>query len=423
MMSEHDTPVVETPDFVLAALERAGDAVVIVDRDSQVSYLQRRGRTDLGTGPRGGAWPSCRPSGARRIAGTRKATEDPRTISPRLRSARRMAAVSVPRCRSRTSRSAVKAAASHSSATSPKRSCGANGWRVLNLVADKTNRAVVVTDRNLRDRLHQRRVYRDVRLFGRGSAGPAGQRIAGGPRIPTAGRWQSCGAGWMTETGGEEEILAYDKNGDEIWMSASVKAFRDGHGRVKYMFAPADRHHRDQAVAVAAAADHERAGRRNPDHRDRRPALPAGRGDRARRGFLAAPYRCRRTDSSARRPQPARRLFPGAGWRRDRPGCRLLRLRGLFRQAGAGDGSRHRSALAAVQDAAARSRLARLLVHADQGQGRPRDRHLRVLFQGMPRAEPLASAHRRRLRRSLARWRSSARKPAPRSRGWPITTC
>jgi len=39
MMSEHDTPVVETPDFVLAALERAGDAVVIVDRASQVSFF------------------------------------------------------------------------------------------------------------------------------------------------------------------------------------------------------------------------------------------------------------------------------------------------------------------------------------------------------------------------------------------------
>src|SRR5260370_619155 len=39
------------------------------------------------------------------------------------------------------------------------------------------------------------------------------------------------------ESGGEEEILAYDKNGEEIWISADVKAFRNASGRVKYLFA------------------------------------------------------------------------------------------------------------------------------------------------------------------------------------------
>ena len=33
MMNERDTAAVETPDFLLAALERAHEAVVIVDRD------------------------------------------------------------------------------------------------------------------------------------------------------------------------------------------------------------------------------------------------------------------------------------------------------------------------------------------------------------------------------------------------------
>ena len=42
---------------------------------------------------------------------------------------------------------------------------------------------------------------------------------------------------WIdVEAGGEEEILAYDKNGDEIWISASVKAFRNERGQIKYMF-------------------------------------------------------------------------------------------------------------------------------------------------------------------------------------------
>jgi len=34
------------------------------------------------------------------------------------------------------------------------------------------------------------------------------------------------------ETGGEEEILAYDKNGEEIWVAANVKAFRNSRGRI-----------------------------------------------------------------------------------------------------------------------------------------------------------------------------------------------
>jgi diguanylate cyclase (GGDEF)-like protein len=39
------------------------------------------------------------------------------------------------------------------------------------------------------------------------------------------------------ENGGDQEILLYDKNGDESWVSASVKAFRNKHGGVKYFFA------------------------------------------------------------------------------------------------------------------------------------------------------------------------------------------
>src|SRR3982074_189306 len=39
MMRAHDSPAVETPDFLLAALERANDAVVIVDGDLHVRYF------------------------------------------------------------------------------------------------------------------------------------------------------------------------------------------------------------------------------------------------------------------------------------------------------------------------------------------------------------------------------------------------
>ena len=38
-MRAHDCPVVETSDFLLAALERATEAVVIVDHELRVSHF------------------------------------------------------------------------------------------------------------------------------------------------------------------------------------------------------------------------------------------------------------------------------------------------------------------------------------------------------------------------------------------------
>src|SRR4051812_4258200 len=48
MMSERDTAAVETPDFLLAALERAHEAVVIVDRDLHVSFFNAAAETIWG---------------------------------------------------------------------------------------------------------------------------------------------------------------------------------------------------------------------------------------------------------------------------------------------------------------------------------------------------------------------------------------
>ena len=208
---------------------------------------------------------------------------------------------------------------------------------LLTLVADRTNRAVVVTDRNLKV------VYTNAAftgLFGYSVEEAKGRqanellvgRYTDRRTLARLRRWID------EEAGGEEEVLSYDKNGDEIWISANVKAFRDGRGRVKYMFAlltdiTETRQLRSlQQLIMSALADEI------SDYRYRRPALPAGRGDRARCRFLAALRRCRRIGSSAGRPQPSRRLFPGAGWHRDRPGYRLLRIRGILRNAGAGDG-------------------------------------------------------------------------------------
>ena len=62
------------------------------------------------------------------------------------------------------------------------------------------------------------------------------QRIAGRPVYRPQDTGQAAPP-VGEEAGGEEEVLAYDKNGDEIWISANVKAFRDGRGRANYMFA------------------------------------------------------------------------------------------------------------------------------------------------------------------------------------------
>src|SRR5262249_14828672 len=39
------------------------------------------------------------------------------------------------------------------------------------------------------------------------------------------------------ESGGEQELLVYDRNGDEIWVAANIKALRDAQGGLRYVFA------------------------------------------------------------------------------------------------------------------------------------------------------------------------------------------
>jgi diguanylate cyclase (GGDEF)-like protein/PAS domain S-box-containing protein len=235
MMSEHDTPVVETPDFVLAALERAGDAVVIVDRASQVSFFNAAAEQIWGLdraevlghhvgflgldelrGEEGDGGPADHKSEV--------AIE--RQDGNRIRVALSVSHVEI----GGKSRSIAFVRDITKEVVRRER------MAVLNLVADKTNRAVVVTDRDLGI------VYTNAAftaMFGYSVEEAQGRRaielLAG---RETNRRTLAKLRRWVEEeTGGEEEVLAYDKNGDEIWLSASVKAFRDSHGRAKYMFA------------------------------------------------------------------------------------------------------------------------------------------------------------------------------------------
>ena len=224
-MRASDCPVVETPDFLLAALEQANDAVVIVDSDLHVSYFNaaaeliwRLDRTEvLGLDVSCLGLVELRQNSEIRIE---------RRDGSRIRAALSLSHVEI------GGRSRTIAFVRDITAEVERR----ERMALLTLVADRTNRAVVVTDRDLKI------IYTNAAfsgLFGY-SIEEAKRRqaidlLAG---RHTDRRTLARLRHWIGEDGGgEEEILAYDKNGDEIWISANVKAFRDGRGRVKYTFA------------------------------------------------------------------------------------------------------------------------------------------------------------------------------------------
>src|SRR4051812_1644003 len=235
MMTERDYAVTETPDFLLAALERANEAVVIVDRDSHVSFFNATAELIWGLNgaqvlgghvDRLGLGELHREDAAGQGVQHHSEITIQRADGERIRAALSVSYVEI----DGQSRTIVFARDITKEIVRRER------MAVLNLVADKTNRAVVVTDRDLGI------VYTNAAftaMFGYSVEEAQGRRaielLAGRhtnrKTLARLRRWVE------EETGGEEEVLAYDKNGDEIWLSASVKAFRDGQGRAKYMFA------------------------------------------------------------------------------------------------------------------------------------------------------------------------------------------
>ncbi|RQH13187.1 EAL domain-containing protein [Bradyrhizobium sp. RP6] len=108
---------------------------------------------------------------------------------------------------------------------------------LLHAVSDQTNRAVIVTD------VEQNIVYVNsafTALFGYTSEEAAGRPVA----ELVAGRHTDRKALAKLVTRlmrggqrGEADVLVYDKDGEEIWVSARIDVFRDGKGRVKHIFA------------------------------------------------------------------------------------------------------------------------------------------------------------------------------------------
>jgi len=244
-MRAHDCPVVETPDLLLAALERATDAVVIVDGDLHVSHVNaaasliwgldrakllgchvsRLGLGDLQQHLVAATAP-VQVNGGDAIPESRSEIAIHREDGSRI-----LAALSVSRAEVGGQSRYIAFVRDITSEVDQRERLA-----LLTSVADETNRAAVVTDQNLRI------VYTNAAFAGmfgysfkEAKGQPANELLVG--RHTDRKTLARLRRGIGKESGGEEEILAYDKNGNEIWISINAKAFRNRRGRLKYMFA------------------------------------------------------------------------------------------------------------------------------------------------------------------------------------------
>ncbi|HEX7931032.1 MAG TPA: PAS domain S-box protein, partial [Sphingomicrobium sp.] len=244
-MNTRDCPVTERPDVLLAALERANDAVLILDRDLRVSYLNAAAESVFGLNRAEALGCPVGDLGLKELqqhhVSTPAVGEENRDDIPQQRNSEfTVARRDGSRIRVAVWLSSVEISGQHHTIAFVRDITRDLARRerlaLLSLVADRTNRAVVVTDRNLKV------VYTNAAFTGMFGYSPdeAKGRQAGELMVGrcTDRRTLARLRRWVgQEAGGEEEILAYDKNGDEVWVSANVKTFRDGRGRANYMFA------------------------------------------------------------------------------------------------------------------------------------------------------------------------------------------
>lgn len=230
-MSAHERPAVESSDVFLAALDRANDAVVILDQDRQVRHFNAAAER---------IWGIARSEILGRAAdtlGLKDLDEDRRTEltitrpdGGRLRAVLTLSHVLL-------SDGALRRIALLRDITPDLELRERLALHVM--IADGTNRAVIIVDRSMKV------VYVNatfVGMFGHCIERAEGRQIVellAGPHTDRSmlRRLQRCIG---RESGMDEEVLAYDVNGDEIWLGAHVKAFRNARGKVKYIVALLD---------------------------------------------------------------------------------------------------------------------------------------------------------------------------------------
>jgi len=227
MMRASDYPTVDTSEFLLAALEQASEAIVIVDSDLRIRHFNAAAESIWGVRRAEVLDCDAHCLGFNELQnGAESEITIRRNDGSRIRAQLSVSRVEI------AGRANYMVFVRDTTAEVERRERIA----LLNLVADKTNRAVIVTDRRLQV------VYTNAafsRLFGYSSEEAQGRQahhLLGG-RFTDRKTLAKLPRKIFDDSGAEEEILGYDKNGDEIWVSAMVKPFRNARGRVKYIFA------------------------------------------------------------------------------------------------------------------------------------------------------------------------------------------
>jgi diguanylate cyclase (GGDEF)-like protein/PAS domain S-box-containing protein len=237
-----DDPSVDTAEFLLAALEQANEAVLLVDRDHQVSHFNAAAERMWGLHRAEviGRDVSCLgicdlqqvgvasmgPTGIATAAGRRPEITIERSDGSRIR-----AALSLSRVEGSSDIRTLVFVRDVTIEVERRERLA-----LLSMVADKTNRVVIVTDHTMRI------VYVNAAftaMFGYSlpeAKGRRASRLLAGRHTDrkTLARLRRR----IDENiGGEEEILGYDKDHNEIWVSTTVDAVRNDRGQVKYLFA------------------------------------------------------------------------------------------------------------------------------------------------------------------------------------------
>ncbi|ABD07926.1 diguanylate cyclase/phosphodiesterase with PAS/PAC sensor(s) [Rhodopseudomonas palustris HaA2] len=235
-MEVGDSLSADDRDVRLAALERTRDAVVIVDHDGHLRYVNAAAESTFGldrTGLLGRAVGALGHDelGARIVQAAFAAVDPDRplgqagfeiTIGRQDRRAVR-AAVSVSRAQVGSGDYAIAFVRDITQEVEQR-----EGIAALMTVAERASRAVLVTDRD--DII----IYTNpsfTRLFGYSAEETkgrhAGELLAG---RHSNRRTIASPAPDIDDEGSEQQILLYAKDGGEIWVSAEVKGLRDGRG-------------------------------------------------------------------------------------------------------------------------------------------------------------------------------------------------
>lgn len=221
-MNASDCRDVDTTEFLLTALEQSSEAIVIVGNDLRIRHFNAAAEL---------IWGLSRAEVIGREADCLGLTDlgpNSETTIRRNDGRKLRAALSVSRVETDGGSSYLVLVRDISSEVERRERIA-----LLTLVADKTNRAVCIADRNMRV------VYSNAtfsRVFGYSAEEALGQQVTAllGGRFTDRATLARLRRGICNGSGEEEEFLAYDKDGDEIWLSASVKAFRNKRGRIKY---------------------------------------------------------------------------------------------------------------------------------------------------------------------------------------------